>query len=110
MIDCPKCGTMMSPSLLYHKSSGGTFGMSAGSACPKCEPHRAKVEDEPQWFKDAMEAAVVAARKPCCEWDLRDGKVCGACSNPKGIIKAGPYENMSCPTCHGTGRGHRDRK
>lgn len=49
MIKCDKCGTEKVPSLGYWRDKG-QMGFWAGSACPKCEPSRAVVQEEPIWW------------------------------------------------------------
>jgi len=63
MIPCNKCGTMKAPSLIFWRGHG-QMGVSAGSACPKCTPERAVVQEEPAWWKERFQRSGGRAEEP----------------------------------------------
>lgn len=64
MNTCKKCSTVKELYARYNRGRTATgtetASFSAGSACPKCEPHRVGVETEPAWWKKFFEKAARA--------------------------------------------------
>lgn len=57
MVTCDKCKTVKMPSMGYWRSKG-QMGFHAGSACPKCDPSRAVVQQTPAWWTEEMERRI----------------------------------------------------
>ncbi len=56
MNTCAKCGNLKEMFMKYWRSRT-EMGCSAGSACPKCEPHRVGIEEPPLWWTANFERA-----------------------------------------------------